>query len=148
MAFKTISGLLYNGLPVGYDDGAVVTPTPTPTPTPDLRTTYPVSKLTREDKFYLYRMVMPYKSALKNIPGTHQIHFDVLTDNFGRGFSDGIPQPVGTVNDPILKTAINQAINYAGMTYAAECMSWDINSYTGPLKEIVQNLINKKLGKV
>lgn len=34
MTFKVIPGLVYNGLPVGYDDnGAVVTP-PAPTPTP------------------------------------------------------------------------------------------------------------------
>jgi hypothetical protein len=32
MAFKTIPGLLYNGIPVGYDDGVATSPSPTPTP--------------------------------------------------------------------------------------------------------------------
>lgn len=34
MTFKVIPGLVYNGLPVGYDDSGAVTTTPVPTPTP------------------------------------------------------------------------------------------------------------------
>lgn len=125
------------------------TPAPSPVPAPPDsgggKTTFPAWRLGPDDKFYLYRMVGDYASALKSLPGTHELHYDVLTDAVGHRYSDAVPQPPGTTRDPSLKLAISRAINFAGSDHAAEVYRWNVSAYAGPLKEIVANLVAAKL---
>lgn len=115
------------------------TPSTPPAPTPII--SYPLSLLTLEDMMYLYRKDYDYKQALKALPGAHMIHYDLLTKN-GKTWWDltGIAQST-------MQTDLNRVINTAGVQYAAETQRFDTTRYTGPLKAIVQNLINSKLGK-
>lgn len=120
-------------------------PAPSPAPTPAKQISYPVAKLTAADKVYLWRVevLKVYALALKALPGSHQIFFDLLVDNLGHRWSDATPQPAGTTNSPFLKQQISQAIN-AGASDPTE-PTFKIADYTGPLKEIMANLIEAKL---
>lgn len=128
-------------LAVAGDPAPVVQP-PVERP-PVAATSYPVSKLVAADKMYLWKMEQAYRVALKSLPGSHQLFWEVLTDNFGHRWSDGVPQPAGTVNSPALNQAINLAIN-AGASDAA-LPSFLVSAYNGPLRAIYANLVAAKL---
>lgn len=112
---------------------------------PNGPTAYPVDAVKLADAMYLYRMDLDYRLALGRIPGAHQVQFDILTNGAGKRWSDGVPQPAGTVNDPALKTAINRVINWAGADNAAATTRFDVDAYSGPLKAIYANIVAAKL---
>lgn len=129
----TLSDNTYAELQYVLGVAPVPTPVPVPVPTPT-QSTYPVAKLTEADKVYLCLMQAPYRSALKSVPGSHQLFFDVLTDAQGRVWTEG--------NDA-LKLAINRVINEAsGSTLL---YSFNMSAYAGPLKAVVQNAISTRL---
>jgi hypothetical protein len=97
---------------------------------------YPVAALTDADKFFLYRMDYWYKGALSQIPGSHQLHRDMLTDAQGHTVWQGAD----------INGAINQAINFAGEGHAAEAQRFDVKAYAGPLAQIYSNLVAAKRG--
>lgn len=141
MAFSPIEGLFYQGKQVGFDDGAVVvTPPPVVTPPVTLATTYPIQNVTLQDAMYLYKMAYDYRQALKNLPGTHQVHYDILT-NGGKTWAEmtGLAQQN-------MQVMINRVINLAGSDNAAATSAFDAAHYTGSIVKIYNNLVASKLG--
>ena len=120
-----------------------VTP-PTSIPSAPTQLTYPVHEVTLPDAMFLYKMDYFYRQALKNLPGSHQIFFDILSNQFGKTYW----QLTGTAQQN-MQVAVNQVINWAGSENAAATQLFDTNKYTGPLKVIYNNLVTAKLaGKV
>lgn len=119
-------------------------PTPTPVPPPPPATRYPVAKVDIHDALYLYKMTSPYRSALRMVPGSHQLFFDVLTDRNGKTYwqllnADGSE----TSASMALKLSVNQWIN--GALASNEYPTFDVNAYAGPLKAIYPALVAEKL---
>ena len=142
MGNVAIQGLMYNGKQAFIDDGVVTNPVP-PTGTVGSYTTIVSNvKVGSEDNWFLTKMKQPYSVALKTIPGSHQVYFDILTDSRGRTYSDGQPQPVNTVNDAALKQQINVLINDGSYNCPS---TFDPAKYTGFLKTIYDNLVKWKL---
>jgi hypothetical protein len=141
----TLSDSTANELRAALGNVITTTPGPTPTPTGTAAISYPVSRLTAADRLYLYTVEIRniYKMALRDLPGSHQVFWDVLTDNFGKRWSDADPQPPGTTNNAALHLAINTAINTAATDPALR--AFDFNGYAGPLRAIVAALIDAKL---
>ena len=117
------------------------TPTPKPIPTPPTATSYPISRLTDDDKRWLVRMAAAYSVALRTIPGAHQLLPDILTDGRGNTVWDlGGPQGGGAG----MQTAINRIINSASAGGDLYDSSYNPATYTGPLKAVYANLVASK----
>ena len=124
------------------------TPPPTTTPPPPVveppapvaATRYQASRITLADAMFLRKMTSPYSSVLRNLPGSHQLFFDVLTNNKGQTYWE---LPEGSAAQMDLKVAVNRWINDAA--YAAEYPTFDVKTYTGPLKAIYDNIVAAKL---
>jgi len=141
--YTEVPDLLYKGVKVYTLQDDTATPTP---PTSDPVTPAPtvisfVADLVQlNDAMYLYKMQTAYASALKSLPGSHQVFFDMLTDRFGRTYwkLTGFAQQA-------LQVTINRLINWAGSDHSADLRTFDVNTYTGPLKQIYNNLVAAKL---
>jgi hypothetical protein len=103
-------------------------------------TTIRASSLTADDKMYIYKNISPYASALKSLPGSHQIFFDLLTDNSGKTYWQLVE---GSAAQAALKLQINTIIN--DTSYNLPWASFDVNAYKGPVRAILANLIAAKL---
>lgn len=118
----------------------VVTTPPAPSAPPPPRITYPIALLYLADALYLYRKDYDYKTALAGLPGTHQLHYDILCDMNGKTWWEltGNAQAA-------MQQSISRAINLAGSDHAAEAMRFDTTKYTGPLAPVYVNLVAAKL---
>lgn len=163
MTYQAIPGLTFNGHPVAYDDGVSAGPSPSPSPipppvvpTPTIVTSYNYNKLrpyvtmtslpedVHADRMFLLKSEYFYRGALAKLPGAHQLFFDILCDPFGRFWSDAVPTPVGFVNNPAMKQAINWIINDTSYN-GGPVNQFDLSKYNGPLKAIYDNLVAAKL---
>jgi hypothetical protein len=145
-----IPGLLYNGKQCSYDDGAATQPpatggdAPQPGAGPNSYL-YTKVKSGSPDNFYLGKKLYDYRQDLASLPGSHQLHFDILVNNYGKRYSDANPCPAGYYKDDSMKDYINTLINdasYNGQDY-------DVADYTGPLIAIYDQLVvDKKAGVV
>jgi hypothetical protein len=150
MGTVPIQGLMYNGKQCSYDDGATTQPpttggdAPQPGAGPNSYL-YSKVKVGTPDNFYLGKKVYDYRQDLKDLPGSQQVYFDILTNNYGKRYSDANPSPAGYYNDPSMKQHIDTLINdssYNGQNF-------DQSTYTGPLKAIYEQLVvDKKAGIV
>lgn len=163
-----IPGLFYNGKQVSYDDGVVVAqppvttqppsnttqggfgsgsgggfhgttaPTPTPVVTPPAvaATTYPANQITLPDAMFLFRKDIEYRHIVPNA----DLFFDILSQG-GKTYA----QMTG-LTQQAFKTTINRIINLAGEDNSAATSAFNVDGYTGPLKQIYINLVNSKRG--
>ena len=157
MTMKPIAGLLYQGHPCSYDDGIAVEPpveppiTEPPTggaPAPGAgpnSVKYDTVKTGSDENFWLGKMQAQYKQDLKTLPGSQQLYFDILTNAYGKRYSDAVPSPAGYVKDDKMKLHINTLINDA--SYNGQ--HFDVASYSGRLEPIyAQLVVDKKAGLI
>ena len=128
----------------GATPDAPIVPAPRPGPTApapqpsSAGATYPIARLTADDKKYLRIAMLDYRNALRTKPGSHQLLEDMLTDSRGQNITDHPPNDALQAQLNVLKNAISAG----GALYDP---AFDANAYRGPLVDVYHALVAKKL---
>ena len=149
MGTVPIAGLTYNGKQCSYDDGQATTTPPegggstgsgkTPPVAGSGPNSYLYSKVKAgtPDNFWLGKKLYDYRQDLASLPGSHQLYYDILVNNYGKRYTDANPAPTGYYKDDAMKKHIDTLINDA--SYNGQ--NFDMASYTGPLIPIYEQLV-------
>lgn len=109
---------------------------PPGTPAPSVANTYPLARLSVDDKKWLLPMTAQYRQDLKAVPGSHQLFEDLLTDAHGKTVWQGAT----------IQTQINQVKNDVSAGGSLYDPGFDAKTYAGPLKAIYATLVASKKG--
>jgi len=154
MAMIPIAGLTYQGHPCSYDDGKAppveppVEPPSTGSPAPGAgpnSVTYTTVQNASEDNYWINKKLGDYRNDLSSLSGSQQLYYDILTNAYGKRYSDAVPSKPGYVKDDKMKLHISNLINYASYNGGA----YDPKTYTGRLIPIYDQLVvDKKAGLI
>ena len=87
-----------------------------------------------------------YKQELKHVKGAHQLAADMLTNENGKTVWDlGGPQGGGAAFQNVLNNEVIRRYSGGGDLYDPKQLNGEL--YTGPLRQIMVNLIAFKQGK-
>lgn len=100
---------------------------------------YEITRVTLDDALYLYKMSYDYATALRNLPGSHQLHYDILTLN-GKTWWH-----MAGAAQADMQLRLSRVINEAGADNTALATQYDTSKYAGPLRNIYNNLVAAKL---
>ena len=89
------------------------------------------------DNYWINKNLQRYRSDLEELPGSHQLYYDILVNAYGKRYSDAVPSPTGYAKDDKMKLHISNLINYA--SYHGQ--GYDPATYTGPLLAIYDQLV-------